>query len=217
MKQLLSRLAEGIHRQNFDRFAEHALSALPGPFLPWSRFAMRPGGILAVLNDVWLHDRQTIVECGAGISTVYTGRLLKQRGYGALVSIEHDELWFSRLRQVVDAEELPVTVVHAPLTVRAHGAWYDTSRIPRQDEVDLLVVDGPPANHRAIREARYPALPHFAPVLVPGATVILDDILRRGETIVADRWEREFGLTMERRRIEGAVAIGSFPPRTRTS
>jgi hypothetical protein len=42
--------------------------------------------------------------------------------------------------------------------------------------------------------------------LVPGATVVLDDVERPGEQEVVRRWEDEFGLTF-RRVADAGVAI----------
>lgn len=172
---------------------------------------MTPGGVLTVLNDIWFNDRRSIVECGSGVSTVYIGRLLKQRGRGQLTTLEHDSVWATRIQEAVAIEALPVGVVHAPLVAGMSGTWYDLSRESIAPEtIDLLVVDGPPAYERETAQARYPALPHFASSLAPGATIILDDIGREGESAVADRWEREFGITFQRQTNLGRVAVATF-------
>lgn len=211
MLDRLTQMRDGRRRDRFDRLAQHALTALPGPFLPWSDFAMRPGGVLTVLNDIWLNDRQTVVECGGGVSTLYIGRLLRQRAHGTLVTVEHDESWSARLRAQVAREGLEdvVTVVHAPLTGHVSGGeWYDAAKIPPVRDVDLLLIDGPPAYDARRAQSRYGALPHFFSALAPGATVVLDDVLRPGEQAVSQRWREEYGLELELRPTAGAIGVG---------
>jgi predicted O-methyltransferase YrrM len=207
----LTRWQESFRRANADRLAEFALQALPGPFIPWSNVAMRPAGLLLVLNDIWFNRRTQVVECGGGMSTIYIARLLKQLGEGRLTSVEHDPTWGDRLRAQLTREGLQeqATVVHAPLTT-GPSPWYDTDCIPRVKNIDLLIVDGPIANTAALGQARYPALPHFRPDLIPGATVVLDDILREGEQAVLRRWTEEFNVRLSPKRINGAIAIGQM-------
>ena len=76
------------------------------------------------------------------------------------------------------------------------------------EPVDLLVVDGPPADTADKVLARYPALPVVHPRLAPGATVVLDDVERPGEQEVLTRWEREFDVRFERRSASAGVALG---------
>jgi hypothetical protein len=193
------------------------LAPLAGGYLPWSDFAMRPSGIVALLNDIVLHRRSRVVELGGGISTLYLGRLLRRRG-GHLYTLEHDEAWVDLLGQLLAAEGLHgvVTVVHAPLAATAHGwaagaRWYaedPADKVRADGPIELLVVDGPTAWHRDLRHARYPALPFFWEALARGATVVLDDIGRRGEQDVVARWERELGVPFERRFDDGSIAVG---------
>ena len=90
-------------------------------------------------------------------------------------------------------------------------AWYDEAAIDATvDVIDLLVVDGPPAFDAGFGLARHRALPALRDRLVPGATVVLDDIERPGEQEVLRRWEDEFGLVF-RRDIEAGVAIATVP------
>jgi hypothetical protein len=57
------------------------------------------------------------------------------------------------------------------------------------------------------RNARYPALPFFRPRMADRCTVLLDDISRRGEQEVVDRWEQELEIKFERCFIDGSTAI----------
>lgn len=211
-------LLDGM-RDRKDTLAMQALAPLSSKFLPWSQAAMRPSGLLAVLNDVVINRRRSIVECGGGVSTFYISRLLRERGEGGhLFSIENDQDWASLLQQSLDKEGLSewATVVFAPLAPTSHGwngsgAWYSEEKlacISDKGKIDLLIVDGPPAYSTELRYARYPAVPFFKSSLAEDYTVVLDDINRRGEQEIAERWGQELKVKFSLRFIDGTIAIG---------
>jgi len=200
-----------------DLDASFALGALPGPYLPWGSGSMRPAGLVSVCNDVVLNDRRHIVELGSGVSTVMLARLLVQLGASpvrSLIAVEHDARWRTWVMDQLAAESVGanVVVVEAPLRVGDEdddGAWYDRAAVDAAiDVIDLLVVDGPPAFEPGHGLARHPALGVLRDRLVPGATVVLDDVERPGEQEVVRRWEDEFGLTF-RRVADAGVAIAT--------
>lgn len=210
-----------------DAAAGVALTSLTaaGPYLPWGAGTMRLGGLVAVCNDVVLSRRRCLVELGSGTSTVLLGRLLRQvwpdGGYRQ-VAVEHDRAWAHWVAERLRAEGAPETtvVLHVPLA--PHGPdgldWYDEQRLSDGldgaldgEPVDLLLVDGPPADTPERVLARCPALPVLAPRLAPGATVVLDDAERPGEQEVLRRWERDTGIAFERRSASAGVALGRLP------
>jgi len=201
-----------------DLLAMPVLAPLSSTYLPWSLSAMRPSGVVAILNDIVVKRRRRVVELGGGISTFYISRLLRQRG-GHLWTIEHDEEWAALLSRELAEEGLGdvATVVHAPLAPAApewpgdDSAWYQREKLAEAvdgDPIDLLIVDGPPAYKDRWRHRRYPAVPFFAPMLAADYTVILDDIDRLGEQEVLTRWEGQLGITFERRLTNGRIGIG---------
>jgi predicted O-methyltransferase YrrM len=195
-----------------------------GPYLPWGAGTMRVAGLVAVCNDVVLSNRRCLLELGSGTSTVVLARLLRERWPGGeqrQVAVEHDGAWADWVRDQLRREGLAerVTVLHVPLAPHRHGqaglAWYDQDQLRAGLDaaldggaVDLLVVDGPPADTADKVLARYPALPALHGRLAPGATVVLDDVERPGEQEVLDRWEREFEIRFERRAAAAGVALG---------
>jgi hypothetical protein len=186
-----------------DAVAMQALASLPGGFLPWSSFAMRPAAIVGVLSDIAMFERRVVVECGSGNSTVYVARLLAQRGEGHVTTLDHDEHWARMTAATLEREALTrwATVVHAPLR---HG-WYDTQLVPDVSGIDLLVVDGPPSGRADNLQARSPALDHFAARLARDATIVLDDARRRGERQTLARWTARHNRTFQHER--GGYAI----------
>ncbi len=180
-----------------------------GGYLPWSTGAMRPAGLVVVCNEIVRGRRTRVVECGGGASTVVLARLLRERGAGSLVAVEHDGAWAELVRDLLRREALEdlARVVHAPL--EGDPLWYAPAALDAlPPEVDLLVVDGPPAHAVGEEHRRAPALPFFEPRLVPGATVVLDDLQRPGEREVLARWEAETRWCF---RVEEAagVAVGA--------
>jgi len=194
-----------------DLHAWHVLRPLldGGGYLPWSTGAMRPAGLVVVANEVVHRGRTRLVECGSGASTVVLARLLRQRGAGSLVAVEHDGDWAALVTDLLRRESLEAIaqVVHAPL--EGDPPWYAPAPLAALPaEIDLLVVDGPPAFHAGEEHRRAPALEFFAPRLVDGATVVLDDLARPGEREILARWEAG---TDWRFRIDEAagVAVGA--------
>lgn len=212
-----------------DAAAAAALVALTGagPYLPWGAGTLRVAGLVGVCNDVVLSSRRRIVELGSGTSTVLIARLLRQRwpdGDYRHVAVEHDAAWAGWVDEQLTREGLQgaTTVLHAPLAQHPHALqglrWYDPEVLRRGldtalagDRVDLLVVDGPPADTADKVLARYPALPALADRLAPGATVVLDDVERPGEQEVLRRWEAEHGVRLELWGPTAGVALGRLP------
>ncbi|HEY4095689.1 MAG TPA: class I SAM-dependent methyltransferase [Baekduia sp.] len=175
-----------------DLHAWHVLRPLldAGGYLPWSTGAMRPAGLVMVCNDIVFGDRTRIVECGSGVSTIVLARLLRERGAGSVVALEHDGAWAARVSDLLRREKLQpfARVVHAPL--EGDPLWYATAALGElPDAVDLLIVDGPPAYAPGEEHRRAPALERLAARLVEGATVVLDDLDRAGERAVLAEWE----------------------------
>ena len=159
--------------------------------LPWSDWSLSPDSILTLVSFLPSSRTSHVVECGAGLSTVYLAQHLRAIGKGHLWSVEHDPAWAVRVRRWLDERHLSgwATVVDAPLK----DGWYDRDALhetlTEAAPIDLLTVDGPPA--AVAKDARFPALPFFEAALAPHATVVLDDGHRQDETRIAQRWSEE--------------------------
>ncbi|GAA1331041.1 class I SAM-dependent methyltransferase [Saccharothrix algeriensis] len=195
---------DALSRELADLAALHRLSPLMTEYLPTTAHELRPAALAAVVDEVLLGSRTVVVECGCGASSVVLARLLARRGFGHLLSVEHDERTAAFVASQLRREGLGhvARVVHAPLAPHPaalrDARWYDprlvhdevSAYVERYGLVDLLLVDGPlPA------DARYPALPVFRGVLAPGAAVLVDDAERPGEQAVLVRWAEEFALS----------------------
>lgn len=154
-----------------------------------------------LVRETLLRQPRTIVELGSGVSTLLLGQVLKQRGSGRLLSIDHDRQWAERTRRqacLLGLEEY-VTVVDAPLhPLSLDGRSYDWYSIPSAaldalgGEVDLLVVDGPPQGADTSLIARHPALPVLADRLSSDAWIFVDDAKRPTETAMVEGWIQRF-------------------------
>lgn len=204
-----------------DDAAWHVLGPLLTPYLPWSTGALRPSGLVTVLNEIWFRRPRLVLELGSGMSTIVTGRLLRELGTGLLLAVEHDDAWADRVQAQLRREGLTdrASVVHAPLRTCEQSwdgsKWYDETALDAAldaagDPIEVLVVDGPPAWQIGAGHARFPALDVLAHRLAPGAAVVLDDIERAGEQEVLERWRQEHGVDFVTYQGTG-IALGSWP------
>jgi predicted O-methyltransferase YrrM len=164
---------------------------------------------------VTIAQRKHVVELGSGISTIFLGRLMKSTG-GHVYSVENDGNWLAVMLDLVEREGLEevISFVHSPLaeheTPWGPVSWYRTDSITSvltPGSVDLLLVDGPVAGTKGSSHARYPALPVLSPYMKGDATIVLDDIHRRGEREICARWEVDYKLRFVRHPTRGGYAI----------
>jgi hypothetical protein len=121
---------------------------------------------------------------------VLLARLLRELNVGGLIALEHDRHWAALVQAQLQRETLEgiARVVHAPL--QGDPPWYGLNELSENpNEIDLLIVDGPPACGPGQGASREPALAQFAQQLTANAAVILDDINRPGERAIIARWE----------------------------
>ena len=138
-----------------------------------------------------------IVEAGCGFSTMVAAYCLRHLGRGLLVSLEHDKAYLDRCQQLILEHGLQeyVQLVHAPLervTVdHEEWLWYNPRFKDGLKEIDVLVVDGPPATVQPL--SRYPILPILFDRLSSDALVLMDDGCRPEEREIAARWNQQYG------------------------
>lgn len=212
--QYLLDISQEIISNQKDILAANYLAPLSTSYLPWSGYAMRPSGLVKVLNEIFINHCSVIVECGGGISTFYIARLLNNRG-GHLYTIEHNEEWIDLLQEQLEKERLAhlVTSIYAPLKSTnlslENLPWYDTEaireKLSQDKKIDLLLVDGPPAYEETIKYSRYPAVPYFLSQLTRDFTIVIDDANRSGEQEIVKRWEKLLKIEFEM--ADGEIAI----------
>ena len=180
-------------------------STLGDTFVPYSFWAMEPGSLLNLLATIQYHDYRTIVECGAGLSTILIGKLLKQLGGGHIYSLEDDERWHAVMSAAVAKENLAeyITLLYSPLEKSSESGelWYGRAAaqqiLDSVGQIDLLIVDGPKSS---VPLSRMPALPIFAPKLNYKSLIVLDDSKRENEQQVLGNWSERFNLEIEQKK-----------------
>jgi len=196
------------------------LRTVHSEYVPWTGASIHPTALLYLLNDITIHKRKHVVECGSGISTIYIASLIKQLPQNITFhSIDHDDYWLSVVQNNLKEHNLEnfVDLIHAPLTgqnknFNSDGEWYDTSVLEKRingNKIDLLFIDGPPANKNNCGFARYPAGPYFNSKLSDHFTIILDDACRKGEQLITEKWEEEYGFSFTESILKGNISVAS--------
>ena len=181
--------------------------------LPSTRgWAASPDFLLELATHVRANRPMTVVECSSGVSTLVLARCMQLNGSGKVISLEHDGQYAGQTRRQLQRHGLSdwAVIIDAPLTQYALGddvwPWYGLGGLPAGQEIDLLVIDGPPQAIRPL--ARYPAGPLLFGRLRAGAAVFLDDAARPGEQAILARWKVEFPLMRQSsRRCEKGCAV----------
>jgi predicted O-methyltransferase YrrM len=195
----VSTLAEDDYEQA--RLSLEELLDLSQPLPPMSGFGMTPATALHVACTVIAQRPALVLELGSGVSTLVIAKALERAGgAGRLVSVDHLPNYLDETRALLRREgvEHLVDLRVAPLSPLRNGArqWYDLRAFEDLTDVDLLLVDGPPGRLGPL--SRYPALPMLAKRLSPSATLLVDDVHRRDERQMLERWARRGGLRMVR-------------------
>lgn len=184
--------------------------------LPTMRgWAASPDVLLATAAIVLERRPEVVVEFGSGASSIVLGLALRKVGGGVVHSIDHDAEWARKtswlladfsLQDTVTVSTHPLGPITDPDLTTPQGAttWYSDVTVP--DGVDLAIVDGPVGSRTPM--ARYPALPALHHHLSPGATVVVDDAGRRGESAVVAAWLTRYPqLTRESIEAEKGAAL----------
>lgn len=221
----IRRLGSSVIRKQRDQTREvEALLQLFGKVEPVApmpssgAWALNPTELLELWSVIERTQPKLVVELGSGTSTVWIGYAL-QRCQGRLVSVEHQPEYGADTRAQLDRHGLSeiVEVRDAPLQpVEVDGevySWYDLSALTDLDQIDLLVVDGPPGATGP--RARYPALPLLTDRLSATATVVLDDVDREDEQAILQAWTRDTSLSQEIATI-GHLAVLTYTRSGRT-
>lgn len=159
-------------------------------------WSLGPSSIELIGELVRRHRPRAILEFGSGVSSVCLSHFAARLEVPpVIVSIEQDEAEVESTRTLLDrlTSGTHVELLHAPLVQRdvagRRVSAYDLQLESLETTfagrgVDLVLIDGPAAE----AGARFGTLPTVAPLLAPGAVILLDDALRDGELEAASRW-----------------------------
>ena len=159
-----------------------ALLNLNAPIPPTRSWAASPDLLLMIADLVRTHEPKLVVELGSGVSTL----IIAKSGARKVISIDNSEEFAEKTRALLRAHEVgSVEVRVAQLTPHVAGLdWYDTTLLQDLNEIDLLIVDGPPGSKNP--NARKPAHTELINKLSPHAIVVIDDVNRDGERELAE-------------------------------
>jgi predicted O-methyltransferase YrrM len=173
-----------------------SLIRLERPLPSMRGFAGSPDLLNHLLTEVLNNRPRLVVEASSGVSTLILAYALRMTGSGRVVSLEHELEYARRTQALIESHGLKdvALVVHAPLRsidVDSQAwQWYDLDAVPRDQPIDLLVIDGPP--HSTQPKARYPAVPLLWSRLKSGAKIVLDDGNRPDEKAAVEGWKAKY-------------------------
>jgi len=161
--------------------------------LPETRgWAASPDFLRKVCEVFAAHEPKLVVECSSGVSTLVLAYMVKRAGRGRIVSLEHDATYAAQTRALLRRHGVEhfVEVQVAPLVdlklTDWSGRWYDVSDLRIDAPIDMLVIDGPPAEMQ--HQSRYPAYPVLRASMSDNAVILLDDSGREDEREAVRRW-----------------------------
>ncbi len=148
-----------------------------------------------------------ILECGSGLSTLLVA-VEAQRHGRQLYSLEHHPEWGAKVQSLLTTLGLEnAHLAITPLTEFDGFSWYDTRKLSLPKDFTLVICDAPPGDTPG---GRFGLLPCLREHLHSDAVVLLDDYERSEEKEIAERWAREFGMTIEEHGIEKPFGLLKF-------
>jgi predicted O-methyltransferase YrrM len=199
LNRKLRRLRSMLRRQERHTWETHnVFRALQGgaPLPPPGGWAASTDLLGEVLRAVAMRRPQRVVELGSGLSTLVIAAALRANGAGHLISVDADEAYAAITREQLqrqalgDWAEIRIAALKDMQFEGITRPWYDTAVFADLNDIDVLLIDGPPTLLRP--DIRYPALPFFWNRLSAQAIVLLDDASRPAEREMAKIWQRNY-------------------------
>lgn len=167
---------------------------LPDQYFAWTQKSIKPHSLLAVVNDMVVNQRKTIVEFGMGISTIVISNIIKKNNLETqLISFEHDENWIKIVNSYVSGGNQSY---HLPLNDPPPFSYNadKTTEILKNISIDSVLVDGPPAYNWIRRRSRRSVIDIVKPFLNQEKfCIFLDDVNRPSEYKSVKLWSRDLG------------------------
>lgn len=165
------------------------------PMPQFRGWAVSPDFTRLLMAQILENRPGLIVELGSGVSTIISGYCLKMNGKGKIISLEHDEHYFSESLKNIEAHGLKdfIELYHVPLKQYQIDSntysWYDLEVVQINQPIDLMTVDGPPASIQ--KDSRYPAFPLLVKHLNQNAIILIDDYSREDEKRMVNEWLKD--------------------------
>ena len=198
----LNRRIDNLYKQMDALTAIHSIINFRYPLPQMRGWPVSPDFANLILQTIISEKPQKIVEIGSGISSVLIGYVLEKIGKGKLITLDHEKRFQEKTLNDLKNHNLSsyVQVEFAPLVeYNIQGQkwlWYDIKGINGLQEIDILIVDGPPAQTQ--NYARFPAFPLLKEKLSSKYLLLTDDGNRDEEKHVIEKWvELERGLEVQ--------------------
>ena len=154
-------------------------------------WAVSPDAAALLYKEIVKGRPKIVVELGGGISSIIIAQALNSNKAGRLITIDHLEKYASITRKLLEEHRLAglceVRVAELQPLGKNNGRWYNQEKVIKGiSEIDLLVVDGPPAGTN--KNARVPAVSQLKSVLSKDIVIFMDDYDRGDEQKAAKNW-----------------------------
>ena len=190
-----------IESKKYDYQQTEALFSLyqhlnPGIPLPKMRnHAGSPDFLNLVVETLIEKKPKVVVEAGSGISSMVISEWLLQHAPNTQhLALDHEAKYADLTRKKIRNPN--TEIVFAPLReYQLQGGtyrWYDLDRFQIPENIDLLIVDGPPTPRS--KHARYPAIPLLEEHFSESVVIILDDGIRQQEQEIVSLWKEKFNF-----------------------
>jgi hypothetical protein len=153
------------------------------------------GHIIQLMNA----DPSSVLECGTGATTLVANELGLRHGVG-IYSLEQSSAW---VQDMTRRNLKAVTIVDAPLKEFSTGyQWYDVRHPALPTHFSLVICDGPYIDiglgEPVYSWWRYGVMPWLKDTSRTFDTLLIDDVDHERAPAILDRWQREFGVKIER-------------------
>jgi predicted O-methyltransferase YrrM len=169
------------------------------PFPVMRGWAASPDFLRELVVNLVESKPKFILETGSGVSTLVIAYAIEKFSLNSrLISLENNNTYLEKNLKLLALHGLCkyVDLIYAPLVESESSPqnliWYNLSNKIIPQEIDMLVVDGPPASDNPF--ARYPAVPLLWRHLNSGCKIFMDDYERSGEKLVVEKWLKEYKL-----------------------
>jgi len=216
-QHLTLKAQDQVFRQ-FEYLKQLYYAIKPREPLPCTRgYAASPDLLVTIYQKILDNKPKTILEGSSGLSTLVSSYAAERVGHCKIISLEHEPLYRDISQSNLEKHGLAhiAHVYHAPITTHTINGqdwkWYDFSAADIPDEIDLIIIDGPPK--RLQKHARYPALPLLIDKLSPGGQLLLDDADRKQEQEIAQLWSSEYSnIKLEHIPLEKGLLVVTKQP-----
>lgn len=138
-----------------------------------------------IVNEIKAVQPNLILEFGAGTSSI---RLAKEFENSNVISIDHNLKFYKEAKKLSESYALSnLSILLNPLRWQMHGlAFFKSYKLVEMNQnVDVVIIDGPPSSNFRGREACLYQVYNKIPV---GGVIILDDYNRANEREYVKNW-----------------------------